>query len=172
MEEAAAAAGRLRATVRNKTVPQPFRRAVWAGLRRRTAAAFLFPRVRSGGAGAGGCPVTARREEGDGRGGKMAKGAAPRARSGFPALTRRSPAPCCRAAEGHGGSRFPLGAGSVCMRAPGPACLRRERDAAVSRERRSFCLRAEHRRCQRPAGMEARRGGGGVTAGFTFVGWD
>lgn len=106
MEEAAAA-GRLRATVRNKTVPQPFRRAVWAGLRRRTAPAFLFPRVRSG---AGGCPVTARREEGDWRGGKMAKGAAPRARSGFPALTRRSPAPCCRAAEGHGGSCFPLGA--------------------------------------------------------------
>lgn len=50
MEEAAAA-GRLRATVRNKTVPQPFRRAVWAGLRRRTAPAFLFPRVRSGGRG-------------------------------------------------------------------------------------------------------------------------
>lgn len=159
MEEARAAAGRLRATVRNETVPQPFRRAVWAGLRRRTAAAFLFPRVRSGEAGAGGCPVTARREEGDGRGGKMAKGAAPSARSGFPALTRRSPAPCCRAAEGHGGSRFPLGAGSVCGEPPSPACRRRERDAAVSRAPRSVCPRAEPRRCQRPSGMEERSGG-------------
>lgn len=66
-------------------------------------------------------------------------------------------------------------AGGVGVKAPGPACPRREGDAAVSRATRSFCPMAEPRRCQRPAGMEARgvgSGGGGVTAGFTFLWWD